>query len=447
MLYKVLTVSAIAAMLFSAGCTKANGSISIPTNTPPAITQTYTPSPTNTPFPSDTPTYTPSPTTPVPLEGRLFFDMNGSGLQDEATFNYNPAYGYDPARLTDERQPLQADLLKVITNYMAAHPELKKGDFITIEEPGLSGYTVCVESTCDKTDAEGKFVIADPGASSSPKLTITDPNAGVPALEMGYINKWNGPVVIPAYEINGVQVPEQHLNDTEVIPIARGITVKAGQLNEIGLMQGFLTLPFSNETWKKVTRIVGYDHDPRINMILRYDGNTLRCTPFGVGCFGPDDGHIGTDYGLPSSSVIFASLPGDLETWINQNGAGSRNLRIKNNLNIGGGNNFETDCDHLSVYIIPASVSDWNTQNFGHFYRGQILALSGHTGTEWDHVHTDMHFGTDLPIREDAYLAGLRREKDPYGVLEPVPVTFDYERNSLWSVFNLPIFPFDVEHK
>jgi len=32
MLYKVLTVSAIAAMLFSAGCTKANGSISIPTN-------------------------------------------------------------------------------------------------------------------------------------------------------------------------------------------------------------------------------------------------------------------------------------------------------------------------------------------------------------------------------------------------------------------------------
>lgn len=433
MLYKIPTVSAIAAMLFSAACTKVNGNTSTPTNTPQAITQTHTP--------SNTPTFTPSPTNIPDLEGRLFFDMNGSGLPDEATFNY------DSARLTDERQPLQADLNKSIDDYVSAHPDLKNGDLITIEEPGLSGYTVCVQDDCVQTDPQGNFSLPNKSSASRVSIKVTDPNAGTPALEMRYINQWNKAVVIPAYEMNGVQVPEQHLNDTTVIPLGKGISIKLGADNNVGLMQGFLTLPFSNETWKKVTRIVGYDHDPRINMILSYDGNTLRCNPFGVGCSGADDGHIGTDYGLPSLSVISASLPGDLETWINQNGAGSRNLRIKSDLNIGGGDNFETVYSHLSVYMIPASVSDWNTQNFGHFYRGQILALSGHAGTEWDHLHTDTHFGTDLPIREDAYLAGLRREKDPYGVLEPVPVTFDYERNSIWSVFNLPIFPFLIEHK
>jgi len=66
------------------------------------------PSATATDRPTATATYTPSPTatyTPVPpLEGRLFFDMNGSGLPDEATFNY------DPVRLPDPRQPLQQDV-------------------------------------------------------------------------------------------------------------------------------------------------------------------------------------------------------------------------------------------------------------------------------------------------------------------------------------------------
>jgi hypothetical protein len=39
------------------------------------------------------------------LQVRLFFDMNGSGLKDEATFNY------DPVRPADPRQPHQHDLV------------------------------------------------------------------------------------------------------------------------------------------------------------------------------------------------------------------------------------------------------------------------------------------------------------------------------------------------
>ena len=463
----MLRLSLVAGGLFIlAACAPATPA---PNLTQTAIFQTQAAEPSATPTASSTPT--PFPTaTPAPVEGRLFFDMNGSGLPDEASFNY------DPARLTDERQPLGNDLLAAISAYVSAHPDLKTGDLVTIEEPGLSGYTVCVGSACDETDAEGRFTITDPGAGQSAHLEITDPNAGTPALEMRYINQWKGPVTVKAYpqdvdaatmaklatipacdadaaalvckqDADTLLVRDQNLNDTAVIPLEKGIAISKTQPSEIGLMQGFLTLPFSYDTWSKIAIFLGYDHDPRTNRVISYDGKTLRCTPFSVACSGTDDGHIGTDYGLPSPSVIFASLPGDLETWTNQNGAGSRNLRIKNDLNIGGGNNFEIDCDHLSVYIIPTSVSDWNTQNFGHFYRGQILALSGHTGTEWDHLHTDTHFGTDLPSRQDAYLAGPRREKDAYGVLQPIPVSFEYERNGLWSVFNLPVFSFVAEQK
>jgi hypothetical protein len=113
-------------------------------------------------------------------------------------------------------------------------------------------------SSCDTTNAEGKFTTADPGISTSPTLKITDPDAGTPALEMRYINKWNGAVVIPAYEMNEVKVPDQHLNDTEVIAIADGINVKRDQLVEIGLMQGFITYTLPKEA------VIKFVVDPRI---------------------------------------------------------------------------------------------------------------------------------------------------------------------------------------
>jgi hypothetical protein len=84
----------------------------------PTATATQKPSATATvtPVPSATPTPVP------PLEGRLFFDMNGSGLPDEASFTY------DPERLTDPRQPLQSDLVKVVEDFVSAHPDLKDGE-------------------------------------------------------------------------------------------------------------------------------------------------------------------------------------------------------------------------------------------------------------------------------------------------------------------------------
>ena len=66
LLYKILTIGVVAGLMLTTACARVNGTTT-PTNTPPAITQTYTPSPSNTPFPSNTPTFTPSPSlTPSP---------------------------------------------------------------------------------------------------------------------------------------------------------------------------------------------------------------------------------------------------------------------------------------------------------------------------------------------------------------------------------------------
>ena len=429
----------------------------------PTATATSTPAGTDTPVATNTPaataTYTPSPT-PVPLEGRLFFDMNGSGLQDEATFQY------DPARLTDEKQPLQPDLLKAITDYVQVHPDLKTGDLITLEEPGLSGYTVCVSSTCDATDAEGNFAIADSGASSN--LTITDPNAGTPALAMRYINKWNGAVVVPAYtkdvdaatmaklkaipscdadaaalvckqDASTLQVRDQHLNDTAVIPIDKGITVSKGQSNDIGLMQGFLTLPFMSEQVPKPFILGGFDiigprcfkSDTTFNSTL--DGISMNYKGMYYNNHGDhstlvpgvEDNHVGIDYNFqegisivlasPTATVIFQTAPPDPE--LRMNTSFSELISNKQYMDTYG---------HLDVYLV-----DINQQ----VYRGQIIGIGGTSGigSRVPELHFDIsEYESDAWCYRDQYryIANLN----------PLPDNFWGDPVSMWSSDNNPQF-------
>ncbi len=246
------------------------------------------------------PTPEPTPTsTPVVLEGRLFFDMNGSGLRDEASFQY------DSARLADERQPLQTDLLAAINAYLAEHPDLKDGDLVTLEEPALSGYTVCAGSNCVTTNDEGGFQLVKQDVDRSLDIKIEDPNAGTPALEMRYVNKWKRAVTVRAYEMNGVQVPEQHLNDTAIFKLVDGATIQPNNPNEIGLMQGFLTMPFPIGvesfiwTW--------YDHDPRIGYGVNWIGKESASKYDNrVKIY---DNHYGVDWLIPEGTFFVAPAP------------------------------------------------------------------------------------------------------------------------------------------
>ena len=182
-----------------------------PTPTPTATptltpTATATRTPTSTPTSTATLTLTPTPTHTLPptytLSGRVFFDYNGSGQQEEG-------------------------------------------------EPGIQGAPVFVDSVGSvlraTTGADGSYSIANvpPG---SHRVYVQSPTQE-PATAFRYINLFKGWVDIPAYEMNGVRVPAQYLPDTEIQPIDRPLsTVVSGHTQmSVALMQGFLTLPFVKE--------------------------------------------------------------------------------------------------------------------------------------------------------------------------------------------------------
>jgi hypothetical protein len=251
-----------------------------PTATRVPPTATPTPSPTRPPKPTATPT-----AEPVPLEGRLFFDKNGSGLREDG-------------------------------------------------EPAIANFGVCLGDECVNSDAEGWFRFGDLGASTGGWVHIgfVDPNAQDPALAMRYINEWNGSVVIPAYEMNGVRVPEQHLNDTAITPLGRGTRLPAGEEAVVGLMQGFLTLPLTPDALSNVHHVLGFDHDPRQGTVVNYTGDSHlcldspRCSPIDpsmvrtaiVNYAGVYDSHVGYDFMFPPDNDMFlfiAAIPGVVDIW------------------------------------------------------------------------------------------------------------------------------------
>jgi len=181
-------------------------------------------------------------------------------------------------------------------------------------EPPIAGFGVCAtvmgqEEVCTHTDEDGRYVFESLAqAGTQAHLSFVDPNADDPALAFRYVNLWNGPVVIPAYEMSGVQVPDQRLNDTEIVPIARGIDTRTGENDEVGLMQGFLTLPFRCEDIHQIEWISHFDHDPRPGSVMNWYGNTNVWTDDDPG-FGTWDGHSGTDFGVSSGTYLVASAP------------------------------------------------------------------------------------------------------------------------------------------
>jgi len=417
---------------------------------------------------SMTPTPEPTPTpTPVVLEGRLFFDMNGSGLRDEASFQY------DAARLSDERQPLQADLLVALTAYLAEHPELKDGDLVTLEEPGLSGYTVCAKSNCVTTDAEGVFQLVQSEVESRINITIKDPNAGTPALEMRYTNKWKGEVTVPEYtrevdaatmgqlsvlpdcgtdadamvckqDTETLLVREQHLNDTAVFKLSDGFVIAPEITNEIGLMNGFLTMPFVGEESEETYIFDFFDiignrlFNSTNNYFNSMDGKMMTYNGEFTGPFSPDpyiqggyvypgvaDTHNGIDIFVDIGDIVLLGSPSSVVGEIITKD-GENLIQTKFKTSSSNGYFFDT-YGHLSTPLIKSSDD---------LYRGQIIGLSGNTGY-YSGRYPQLHFDIYLQTKNGSY------HYDPFRytvVKEEALEEFWGSEVSFWTADNLPIY-------
>ena len=350
--------------------------------------------PVSTPAPISTPTDTPQPTatfTPIPtlthvvstLEGVLFFDMNGNGLRDNASFKLMLD--------KNEKPPLIIQQL---------FPDIKgnSGDVLSVDEPVLAGFKMCAIISggqyCGITDSDGNFTITNipvtPGAQAN--LTITDPNAENAQLSMMYINQWIKAVVIPAYEMNGVKVPEQPLNDTKMASFSTGISVIVGESPlQIGLMQGFITSPLLCGQDYKISS--WYDHNLQNGAALNYAGLTNPNIINQAGKTVNWDNHDGIDFEVPDGTVVVAMAAGV----VNFSGKVGGTLHITiDHMD----KKYATGTGHHSVLLVEFDEP---------VYRGQIIAISGHSGTLGPHIHLNFH----------PYEPGVTPPptRDPFGVL------------------------------
>jgi hypothetical protein len=243
------------------------------------VTVTLSPTLISTSLPAPSPTLTSSPTPapsqpPVALQGRLFFDIDVSGKQNEIQMKYYEGL-IRPKNTTIHQNP---DLVKVLEEYKVTHPAVNDGKRITIMEPGLSNIEVCAsvaesKVACVLTDEQGDFTISGTTIRSGDfvGLNFTDKSEG-PAPKMAYQNRFVRPVAIPAYEVDGIKVPEQNLSQTHLMKISNIYYVMAGEKDiSIGLMQGALPYPpMQGEPYI----FSFFDHDPRVAWGLDWRGRT-----------------------------------------------------------------------------------------------------------------------------------------------------------------------------
>jgi len=335
---------------------------------------TSTPEPTNTTIPTETFTPSPIPThtpTEIPLEdieGVLFFDHNGSGLQEEG-------------------------------------------------EPHISNFRICVsvkgseDNTCTTTDDSGKYSFESVGPIDQwVKVTFQDPNTEDPSKAYRFINVYKDSVLIPANKVNGIQIPEQHLNDTDLTTIESGLALKIGEVADIGLMQGFLTSPFSCDQEAPIG--IWYDHNPGGKFLNWQASTSSMNNPAGVRISG--DNHDGTDFAVPTGTYVLAMAPGivNYADIIDTYHGNVLHITLEHI-----GKKFCTGTGHHSELLVNREDK---------VYRGQVIALSGQSGTSWPHVHLNVHFPCN--------------NSDPPPTIDPFGVLFntkdEIQKYSLWTIYN-----------
>jgi hypothetical protein len=387
------------------------------------------PTPGPTPIPTSSPTLEPTATPiPEPITGTIFWDANGSGLQDGTSFIFPD---FDPEDL-----PYFFELLSAIGTDITT---FSIGDLVTVPEPPIPGMGVCLGEICTDTGSDGSFTIQPVQVQDTYKLSFSDPNADDPVRAFRYINQWNGLVVIDSYEMNGITVPEQHLNDTEIVSLPEGISINKTSQLYIGLTQGYVDFPLSIKGYQQIEMVQGFDQDIT-DGILDFTGNRFSCSEYNI-CEnmkrspaqvlnGVGNNHAGIDYGYygyPDKYriLLYAAKPGFLQV-----------REINGNIDIldFSGQTFGSSTKPIINYG-HTSLSLFKDKDF--VYTGQVIGIMGNTGTavDWTHLHFEIQYGKPVENKAIGY------SKDFYAQTIPEYIVKDFNDFSSWTVYNIPQFP------
>ena len=346
----ILGLSACSAWMFSLP----PQSLASPSQRPAA---NLSPTPSRRPItPTRRPTGTHQPTAtlqPGGLDGLVFFDRDGDGLQSEG-------------------------------------------------EDGIPGAKICIlqapGNPCAVSDDLGRYVLVGipPGVYDVYAISPSDE----PALAFRYLNIFQGWREIAGYQSGRTWVEKQRLPDTRLQSIQEPfeVDVHPGSHLDIALSQGFLTDIFTCEDRQKVKTYQGFDLDPRRGFVRNYSEAQARDVQPGANILNGDN-HFAYDWGEVNRSIIGTPLyapanglvifAGDGDTW---NGL----CRLVNLVHPEAG--ASTGLVHLDTVLVK---DGWQVS------RGQLLGTLGDNCTSWPHVHFFFR-----PIRNSQN--GAWEGSDPY---------------------------------
>ena len=353
-----------------------------PQVTPQVTVNSPEPSVTSTPEPTKTPTSIPSPTPtatqlPITLKGLIFFDIDGSGQQNEIKLNYYNGLIHPK----DQAFRQNPDLVKVLEDYILFHPSTKDGTEIAIMEPGLSNYEVCAylkdaKTGCALTDPDGKFSLADTGIRMGDSIGITITDGSTDRIgTMAYQNRFLRTVIVPTYQMNNVQVPEQTLFQTNLMKLADSFYISASEEEMvIGLMQGFLPYP---PLQGNPYIYSFFDHDLRKNYGLDWRGRTgITPKTFNHPPNKMTDNLDGVDIGGQKGDFVLSM------------GFGVATSKKSDNL----GNQVIVMVDNVPHIITYSHLDTVLIKDMQEVFRGQIIGIVGRTGKDVGapHIHLDI---------------------------------------------------------
>ncbi len=286
------------------------------------------------------------------------------------------------------------DLVKVIEEYKLKHPYANDGIRTTITEPGLSNYEVCAflkedKAGCALTDTEGNFSIVDSGIRMGDTVGISiKDNSDEKVGTMGYQNRYVKPAVIPAYEMNGIQVPEQNLVQTHLMKLSNTYVVAASEEKIIlGLTQGYLPYP---PLRGDLYIYSFFDHDERKTYGLDWRGrngmtpNTYNHIPNKV-----KDNLNGVDFGGQKGDLVISL------------GFGVAKITESEEL----GKQVIVMIDNVPHYIKYSHLDTVLINDMQEVFAGQIIGINGRTGKDVGAPHVHIDVGT----------SGQDPFGDPYG--------------------------------
>jgi len=212
------------------------------------------------------------------------------------------------------------------------------------EEPAVSDAKVQLK------DDTGK-VIADVVTDSSGDYKLEDIRAGSYGLYVEADKKFR----------YMCQSPEKFRAVTE----GYDILLNGPRKMDVGLMEGFLTLPILSKTRFSIGRF--YDWDPSELTYLWWNGKKGF-----VSEIGGDANHSGVDYDIPEGEDVVALAPG-VVSYFEKGPQGQLGLTITHPTG-----NLSVYYSHLSRYVVEKGQE---------VARGQKVAESGMTGAVYPHLH------------------------------------------------------------